>query len=437
MKKWFLTLLLFSPQFLYAADISVPIQKTTAPVYASPTTSSDVLVTLKKGTKVKVSGVTEDGQWTKVSIVVSGFKFDGWLQRDAITKPKTVAPAPIAKAVKPAPKALPTKPATTNTLSKSSTTELEKFFEPSGTPSTSTAAPVEEVEEESEPVAQATPKPVKPKKVKKIREPQQEESSEGGESWRAGKLDVYGTPGYSFLQYTFSDDTVEAFRYTLGGPSVEVGADYHAFSWMDDLIRAAAQLNIQYILYQTKTNLLDGSSVQFGDVTAANALLDIWFKLRFMFNFEKIVGKPFLLGLSGGYQYTKFFGDDIVDDNGVPVGLFVGQTITSVPIGIISELHFLDPVVLTMAADVLIMNSVSESPSTSGSDPTASLGFSPYLHLVFPIAGENHFMGFKYRLRAQSTDFTGPSNSRVNSTLTNASALQIQHTVGLEYSYHF
>lgn len=433
MKKWLLTLLLLTPHLSHAADVSVPIQKATAQVYASPSTSSDVLVTLKKGTKVKVSGVTEDGTWTKVSIIVSGFKFDGWLQRDAITKPKVAAPAP--KVVTAARPKAPTPTAAPAPLTKSSTTELEKFFEPSPSsgasstpPPAATQAPIMA---ESAPVETTS---VKPKKVKSVRQP-----DEGGDAdnWKTNKLELYGVPGYSFLQYTFSDDTTEAFRYVLGGVSVEAGANYNAFSWFDDFIRAGAQLNIQYVLYQTQTNLLDGSSTKFGDVTAKNALLDAWLKFRFMFNFDKIVGKPFFVGLSAGYQYTKFFGDDIVDDNGVPVGLFVGQTISSVPVGVIAELHFLDPVFLTLGADVLMMNSVSESGDTSGSNPKASLGFSPYLHLTFPLAGENHFMGLNYRLRVQSVSFTGPSNPRVNSTLNDAKALQIQHTIGLEYSYHF
>ena len=191
-------------------------------------------------------------------------------------------------------------------------------------------------------------------------------------------------------------------------------------------------------MFYTKTNLLDGSNIQFSDLTARNALMDLWFKVKFMLNFDKIMSKPFLIGLSGGYEYMKFFGDDVIGDDGVPVGLYVDQTTTSIPVGVLAELHFLDPVIMILGTDVLLKSSASESPESSGSNPKPKMGLAPYFNLNFPVSGENHFMGIRYQLRVQDTDFTGPSTTpRVNNTLNDATSSHVFHTLALEYAYHF
>ena len=421
MKKYLL-LAFFLFTTLAHAQTQVSIQKPTAQVYASPSTTSEVLVVLKKGSKVDVAGVTETG-WAKIKVTVSGFQFEGWVKKDAILKPKTPATTtPRAIAKKPtAPKAAPK-----SNLSSSSSKELEQFFEPSSQPSSSssfTPAPA------PEPVARVEEKP---KKEKKTREP-----SSGG-NWKTDKLILSGSPGFAIHQYTFSDSTRDAFRYNLTGISAILGAEYKAFNFFDDLIRMSAQFQGQYVMFNTKTNLLDGTNTQFSDLTAKNAMMDLWFKLKFMVNFERIMSKPMLVGVSGGYQYMRFFGDDIVDDNDEPVGLYVDQTTKSIPVGVIAELHFLDPVTMTIGADVLIKNSAKEGPAlTSGSNPKAKMGYAPYLYLNFPIVGENHFMGIRYNLRLQETTFTGPSTTRVNNELTDATSLHVFHTLGLEYAYHF
>lgn len=425
MKRFLPLLLILVSTLSFAQTAKVMIQKPVAQVYTNPSTTSEVLVVLKKGSKVDVLGVTQDGVWAKVKVVVSGFQFDGWIQRSAIAKAKTETVAkPAAKSTTPPKTAAPA-----SGLKSSSTTELEKFFEPSTT--TSTPAPTTNVAptespRESEPAAAP-----KPKKQKTPREP-------GEKSWVTDRLTVYGLPGFSFLQYTFSDATEDAFRYNLSGLNLQTGAEYQAFQLFNDALRISGQLNAQYAFFNTKTNLLDGTGTEFSDLTAKNRMLDIWIKLKLMLNFDVLMQKPFLIGLSVGYDYMKFFGDDIIDDTDVPVGLFVNQTTTSIPVGLIAELHFLDPVTLIMGTDVLMMSSSSESPDgSSGSDANPGLGLTPYLHLTFPLVGDKHYMGFMYQFRIQETKFTGPSSVRVNNTLNDASALQTMHTLSLEYAYHF
>lgn len=415
MKKYLLLGILLFTSFAHAQTQAL-IQKPLVKVYANPTSKSDVLVTLKKGSKVEVAGVTDSG-WAKVKVTVSGFQFEGWVVKSALSKTKAPAPKAIAKPTPaPQPKVAP-QPSTKMTTT--SSTQLEQFFEPAPSSSSTTAA--------------AAPEPVSRVEESK---PSREKSS-GGDTWRSGKLVLFGSPGYLVHQYTFSDATKDAFRYNLTGISAIVGAEYKAFDFFDDLIRTGLVFQGQYAFLNTKTNLLDGTNTQFADLTAANRMMDIWLKLKVMINFDRIVSKPFLIGFSAGYEYMKFFGDDVVDDNGVGVGLFVDQVVKSIPVGIIAELHFMDPVVMTIGGDVLIRNKASENPpGSSGSLPNAKLGFAPYLKLDFPITGP-HFMGIRYQYRVQETDFTGPSTSRVNNELNEATVLQTFHTLGLEYAYHF
>lgn len=396
------------------------IQKPTVKVFANASSKSEVLVTLKKGSKVEVAGVTDSG-WAKVKVTVSGFQFEGWVVKSALSKIKTATPAPKAMVTRQAPVAKPAAPQASGKLTPTSSTQLEQFFEPSNsseTSSTPAPQPVARVEE-SKPVLESS------------------NSGTKGDSWTSGKLVVFASPGYMFHQYTFSDATKDAFRYNLSGLSATIGAEYNAFEFFDDLIRVGAMFQGQYVFLNTKTNLLDGTNTQFSDLTAKNRLMDIWLKLKFMVNFDHIVSKPFLIGFSGGYEYMRFFGDDVIDDTGVPVGLFADQITKSIPVGIIGELHFLDPVVMTIGGDVLINNSASEKPAnSSGTNPSPKMGFAPYLYLNFPITGQ-HYMGIRYQYRIQETNFTGPSSSRVNNTLNAATVLQTFHTLGLEYDYHF
>lgn len=46
-------------------------------------------------------------------------------------------------------------------------------------------------------------------------------------------------------------------------------------------------------------------------------------------------------------------------------------------------------------------------------------------------------MGLRYQLRVQETKFVGPSSTRVNNVLNDATGTHIFHTLGLEYDYHF
>ncbi len=430
MRKYLLLLLLLVSPWANAQTSKAVIQKPTAPVYASASQSSEVLVTLKKGAKVEVAGVTETG-WAKVKVMVSGFQFDGWVLKDAFSKTSKPTKAPAKTATKTATKATPAAG-----MTKSSSTELDQFFEPSK-PSTSSTSSATASSSSSSSASESSAVSAfdEPKSERKSRE----KSSRGsGENWKTDRLTLYGVPGFAFHQYTFSDTSQEAFRYNLSGPSLQVGAEYELIRLFNELIHLRSQLQVQYVMFNTKTNLLDGTNTQFSDITAKNKLLDVWLKLKFMIDLEKIFQKPLFLGLTVGYDYMWFMGDDIIDDNGTPVGLYVGQTTRSVPVGALVELHFLDPVALTLGADVLIMNSASESPdASSGTQPKPKMGFAPYMILNFPIVGDTHFMGFRYQLRVQETSFTGPSSSRVNNDLNDAVGLHLYHNVGLEYSYHF
>lgn len=419
MKKYLLLGILLFTSIAHAQTQAL-IQSATAKVYSNPTAKSDVLVTLKKGSKVEVAGVTDSG-WAKVKVTVSGFQFEGWVPKSNLSKSKAAPKAAPKALAKPTPAPQPrVAPAPQPKMSNSSSTQLEQFFEPSGSSNSTASAPAPE------------PEPVRD-------EPRRSSAREtgNGDSWTSGKLILTGSPGYMVHQYTFSDATKDAFRYNLTGLSVILGAEYRAFDFFDDLIRTSLQFQGQYVFLNTKTNLLDGTNTQFADLTAGNRMMDLWLKLKLMVNFERIVNKPFLIGTSVGYEYMKFFGDDIIDDNGVPVGLFVDQSVTSLPVGLIAELHFLDPVVLTLGADVLIKNKASEKPDgSSGTLPKAKMGFAPYLKIDFPLTGP-HFMGIHYQYRVQETSFTGPSSSRVNNELNAATVLQTFHTLGLEYAYHF
>ena len=422
MKKYLLLGILLFTSIAHAQTQAL-IKSTTAKVYSNPSSKSDVLVTLKKGSKVDVAGVTDSG-WAKVKVTVSGFQFEGWVPKSNLSKSKA-APKAVAKPA-PAPQPRVT-PAPQPKMSSSSSTQLEQFFEPSGSSSNTASTPA------------PAPEPTRFEESKPSREKSRDTSD--GDSWRAGKLVLKGSPGYMVHQYTFSDATKDAFRYNLTGLSFILGAEYKAFEFFDDLIRTSLEFQGQYAFLNTKTNLLDGTNTQFANLTASNRVMDLWLKFKLMVNFDRIMSKPFLIGTSVGYQYMKFFGDDIIDDNGVPVGLFMNQSVTSLPVGLIAELHFLDPVVLTLGTDVLIKNKVSESgegdpPITSGSNPMAKMGFAPYLKIDFPLTGP-HFMGIHYQYRLQKTNFTGQSSSRVNNELNEATAMQSFHTLGLEYAYHF
>lgn len=429
MKKYLLLLAALLPS-IAAAQTQVLIQKPTAKVYASPSAKSDVLVVLKKGSKVDVAGVTDAG-WAKVKVTVSGFQFEGWVIKSALGGKAPVAAKPAAKAIVAAPAPRPT-PQPTNTMKSSSSTQLEQFFEPSSPSSAPSPEPTP-----SQDVSARAEEFKAPREKKSNASSSSSSSSSGDKTWRSDKLILFASPGYMVHQYTFSDATKDAFRYNLTGLSVILGAEYKAFNFFDDLIRVGAVFQGQYVFLNTKTNLLDGTNTKFSDLTAANRMMDIWLKAKMMVNFERIVNKPFLVGLTFGYEYMKFFGDDIIADDGTPVGLFIDQSTKSLPVGILTELHFVDPVVMTIGADVLIKNSTSENPAgSSGTTPSAKMGFAPYLNLNFPLVGP-HYMGIRYQYRIQKTNFAGPSSSRVNNTLNESSVLSTYHTIGLEYDYHF
>ena len=402
---------------VFAQSSTVSIRSSSAKVYSTASTKAEVLVTLKRGNKVTIVGVTENKSWVKVKVVVSGFEFDGWVQRSAITKPKSTRS--VAKRTK--------KKTSSSGLKKSSTSDLDKFFEPAGSSSSNNL----------EAKAAKKKKPKKAKK-KKTASKKKKSSTPGKHEWIAGRLKLYGAPGYSFLQYKFSDDLTDAFRYNLSGPSIQLGAEYQAIELFKDIIQLRAQLLGQYSFMGTKTNLLDGSNVQFGDLTAKNMMLQILVKAKIMVDFNELIDKPFLAGITAGYDYWKFFADDIIDDLGVPVGLFVGQSVRSIPVGVVTELYFMDPVAIIIGGDLLINSNATESPSgSSGSQPNAKIGIAPYLRINFPVAQDKHIVGFAYRFRLQEVTFTGPSTSRVNNELNEASVLQSIHTLGIEYTYNF
>lgn len=71
-----------------ALPAEAPIVLPTVKVYANPTEDQkDELLTLKKGNRVEVIGVTPDRKWAKIKVQYKGFTFDGWVVRPAVGKP--------------------------------------------------------------------------------------------------------------------------------------------------------------------------------------------------------------------------------------------------------------------------------------------------------------------------------------------------------------
>ncbi|MFH1017998.1 MAG: SH3 domain-containing protein [Pseudomonadota bacterium] len=398
----------------WAQGRGVVVGKTVS-VYEQPDGKSEVLIKLKKGSKVTVLAEREGWVQLKVSLP-KGFTFTGWGDRRLFKY--TLPKAATAKQRKTMP----------GTSAAGSAAPARRVVPPPRT-----QAPLQPV-----PLTVVTPQPT-PAPV--FREPQPTASftEEGGFGGISDRLSLTVGVGYSLYGYrinTAGAAPAKVFSYNLQGFGFHAGAKY--WIWQDSTgkMRTGPDVQYEFGLYNlTKLQVTTGTETL--NVTSDNSTHDIVFRVPFEYRF-KPARQASKVGAYLGYEYFRFSANDAKDNNGNEINLFVGQTTQSVLGGAYGTFMFPDNFLgLTAGSDLLFLNFVKERPSgASGTDPSGNLGFTPYASFFWTPA-EKHQLDVGYKLRWQNFSFKGAGSRIIANNVTDGTVSTRVHDIFLKYTALF
>ncbi len=399
-------LLIFFSKLCFAQGIGITVSDKVT-VRSEPSLSSEILVTLAKNKEVHVS--RRKGDWYKVRITLQGgFNFDGWVPVRAISFSRKIASTPKASQPK------------GSMRSSEKTSNLDQFFEPSST----TKRP-----------ASLTP----PRPQSTTSRPVSRFPNESSPSLMNDRLSMQVGFGYLIYAYELSTGGAspgEVFSYNLSGLGIQLNVNY--WVWEGRQYRAGAQIGYQRGFFYFDTALKDSAGTTFENRRTKSSSNDLMAKasLEYRFNQSK---SAFSAGLSTGYQYFNFDGDDIRDNTNTGIKLFTSQTTKSILLGLYGMLPFgmENKFRLEFGTDLLLINSVSESPaSATGIDPKGKLGFTPWFGGSYGFSSHHH-MDLGYEVRIQKYSYSGQA-SRVNTNnVTDGSAFVAVHGIKIGYAYRF
>lgn len=368
-------------------------------VRSEPNSRSEALVVLSKGRKMEVLG--RKGSFYKVRLrLPDGFSFDGYIYNKSLKIIRRGAPKPR---VTPKPAYRPAPPPPRQTYS---------------------------------------PPPKKTYKPSKKKYSSSEEVG-GSSSWRGfdDRFYIDLGPSVFLYQYKLSNGGAtpgQLFSYNLMGLGFRIQSGFWVWQGLQEKLRAGLFANYGHGFLQTSTKLADSTGTEFDTRTSKSSIQDIFggaaVEYRLKPNREALS-----FGLKVGYDYFKFNADDIVQNDGTPLNVYVGQTTKTIVLSVYSRIPFemAKPVYLQLGADLLLLNSVSENPAnTTGTDPSASLGFVPYFKVAYGFK-ENHFAKFGYQARFQNYSYTGTGSRLTTNNLTDASLKTLMHEISISYEFHY
>jgi hypothetical protein len=366
-------------------------------VRAEPDPGSEALLSIPKGEKVLV--LEQAGNWTKVRIKLpDGFTFDGYVGSQFLksTAPPSPPPPPTPVPVVPLPEWTPPplRPAPSD-------------VPPSPPPPRKRVFPREETEE-------------KPRT-----------SLGPGE-----RFFINVAPAFFAYRYALSTGGAtpgSIFSYNLNGPGFRLAAGGWLFGAMENRIRFGLTAAYGQAYLRFSTILKDSAGVEFDRRSAPSSLLEAGGAALVDY---RISPDPHSIafGLKIGYEVFRFKADDVTKLDGSPLGLYVGQTTKSVLAGLSAAIPA-HPFSARVGIDLLLMNSVSESPAnTTGIDPKGKFGYVPHLEIGYAISPYHH-LKLGYRLRLQEIGFSGPGSRITPGNVTDGSVSTTLHQALLAYEF--
>jgi len=222
--------------------------------------------------------------------------------------------------------------------------------------------------------------------------------------------------------------------YSLPGFAFDLSSNFWFWEKSDNSLRLGSSLDFQYVLYSIDTSLRDADGVDFGSKKANNFSYDILLRLLSEYRFYPRVRTP-ALGVSLGFEYFQFKGDDVESDGG-PILVYVSQRTMSVLVGMHGQMPIGRNFMGKISLDILPYNFLKEDPSgATGIDAKAGTGFIPKFSLLWA-PSERSYLEFGYKLRFQTYSFDGTS-TRFGSEVIGGSADNIVHGAFVNYGYHF
>ncbi|MCI5072792.1 SH3 domain-containing protein [bacterium] len=244
------------------------------------------------------------------------------------------------------------------------------------------------------------------------------------------KLLVQAGLGGSYYAYDVSSDT-QAFAYAFLGPSAQVNLAYSAWESANSDMRVKLLLDGNFAFYSSKTNLQDGTGSVFSKRTQNNMAFHLVPGLQI----EKDINPQTTAGLMLGYRYFSFMGDDIVDINNDPIGLYNSYTATGIVVGPTLAYKATPDITVNLAINAVLMQNYAEDPEgTSGQADAQSMGYMPKLDVMY----DSNFgsLSLRYSFHRIESAFTG-TVTRVEQSFTNITSKTDTHFIGLMYNKRF
>lgn len=377
----------------------VSVKQNNTAVKSEPRFNSQTLVTLRAGSRILVKG--RNGDWFKVGFRQSGFEFTGWVEKSAfMTRGRSQTPPPQQG-------------------------NLDGFFDTSGA-----FEPFGSTQASSEPKRND-----RSRKKSSQSEPRSNFKSRNGsfaDVWLRDRLKLSGILGFTLLNHKVTGTgTEQGFSYNLSGANLGflVGYDYW-FSANQKYI-AGVEFGFEHTIFVSKTDLKDSGGNTFNTRKSNNSANTINLNATLLY----AMGTRLSLGALLGLKLFSFKGDDIVDNSGNPLNLYVDSKLTTFPMGLMA-IYNTDTYEFAFKLNAWLAGSYSESPAgATGTAPSAGLGINPVLSIMYKFK-PNHRLGATYELMMQTIQYSG-SATRILLPVTNGSTKNTVHVLGLNYRYAF
>lgn len=386
-----LAMLFLSPH-VEAAVTAIVTQNNTA-VKAQPSSNAKTLGVLSRGRRLSV--VTKRNGWLGVQIktssgrVVNGWVPAGTVRRAGSSSPR-VSPPPAPSPQRPAPRSAP------------NSGGVDDFFGGSS--------------KRKSPSRQSSPSTSRASRT----------SSPSGAS---GKIKASAELGYIYFSHEV-DALSNGFDYPLLGPTVNLRAAYDFWENTASTWKLQAEVFYQMAFLNTQTNLVSASGNQFDSRDQKNRLSDG----RILFRYLQNSSEKFSYGLTAGYQYFQFKGDDIKNNADDPLGLYVTHTNH----GIVLGPHFRLPLgQLSLSGDLnfIVLSGHSEDPEgSSGPSNTPKIGVLPELRIEKEMGMGT--LTFNYRARYHVVGYGG-TVTRVEKSLEDIVTRSFSNEISVGYQRSF
>jgi hypothetical protein len=414
------------------------------PVHEQPNPKSEILIQLEKGRKVSV--LKKQGVWLQVKVQLDkDFAFTGWVREKSIRWKGIAQAKPAAK-----PLPVPPRPTAVPTAVPTPVPTEPPFIPPAARlePAEPFPLPTPKIDPEPFFAPVPTPTPRRPMPPPAAPPPPvvMPEREVAAQRFEPGVVFAEQVPslgelsagiGYVLHGYKFSPGTGtgNAFSYNLPGLAFEVRGRYWFWRSEETGFRIGGEALYRQGFYRNETTVTASGGTP-TTVKSGHSTYDAIVRVPAEYRFE-IGGRGASVGLSAGFEYFKYTGDDANDAAGDPLRLYVGQTTMSLLTGVEGTIPIGEKFSLEPAFDLLALNFVSESPSDqSGTSPEGKLGFVPSLRFVWKITPKHH-LSATYQLRLQDYAYDDTGSRIGTDNVTDGSADTTSHFVMFGYRFAF